>query len=75
MINAYWEPLTFRAPTLDPDKNGWRVWIDTSQASPYDIHGWNDAPPITGTEFAVGPRSIVVLAAAEEGAIEKSIAG
>ena len=40
MINAYWEPLTFHAPSLAPDKAGWRVWIDTSQPSPHDIHGW-----------------------------------
>ena len=63
MINAYWEPLTFQTPPLAPDKQGWRVWIDTSQPSPHDIHGWNDAPLLTGTTYEVGPRSIVVLAA------------
>jgi isoamylase len=63
MINAYWEPLTFRAPSLASDKEGWRVWIDTSQPSPHDIHGWTDAPLLSGTKYVVAPRSVVVLAA------------
>ena len=63
MINAYWEPLTFRLPLRDPGKNGWRVWIDTSQPSPHDIHSWSDAPPVPETTYVVTPRSIVVLAA------------
>lgn len=64
MINAYWEPLTFQLPALDPDKSGWRLWVDTSESSPHDIHGWNDTSLLTGTTYMVGPRSIVVLAAA-----------
>ncbi len=64
MINAYWEPLTFQAPPPDPDKEGWRLWIDTSRPSPHDIYDWNDAPLLTETATVVGPRSIVVLAAA-----------
>jgi isoamylase len=63
MINAYWEPLTFRLPPRGPGENGWRVWIDTGQPSPHDIHGWNDAPPMMASTCVVGPRSIVVLAA------------
>ncbi len=63
MINAYWEPLTFRVPPREPGKNGWRVWIDTSQPSPHDIHRWSDAPSVLETTCVVGPRSIVVLAA------------
>jgi isoamylase len=63
MINAYWEPLTFRLPLREPGHNGWRVWIDTSQPSPHDIHSWSDAPPVLETTYVVTPRSIVVLAA------------
>ena len=63
MINAYWEPLTFQTPPVALDKAGWRVWIDTSQPSPHDISRWDDAPPMTGAAYRVGPRSIVVLTA------------
>jgi glycogen operon protein len=64
MVNAYWEPLTFQTPPLAADMVGWRVWIDTSQPAPRDIHGWNDAPLLTETTCTAGPRSVVVLAAA-----------
>ena len=64
MINAYWEPLTFHTPLRDPGEHGWRLWIDTSQPSSHDIHNWDDAPLLTDPVYTVGPRAIVVLAAA-----------
>ena len=64
MINAYWEALTFQVPSPGPGESGWRVWIDTSQPPPHDIHSWNDAPLLIGTTYVVGPRSVIVLAAA-----------
>jgi glycogen operon protein len=63
MINAYWEPLAFQIPSRAADKNGWRVWIDTNQPSPDDIHAWSEAPLAPDTTYVVSPRSIVVLAA------------
>lgn len=62
IANAYWEPLEFELPPLNGEaKGGWLLWIDTSQESPNDIHPWNEAPPVTGTTYTVGPRSVVVL--------------
>ena len=44
MANAYWEPLDFMlpvgAPAGETTEVGWQVWIDTTCASPDDIHGW-----------------------------------
>jgi glycogen operon protein len=64
MASAYWEPLTFQLP---PDPvgidRGWRLWIDTSCPSPADIYPWSTAPDVSGSEYSVGPRSVVVLIA------------
>ena len=64
MMNAYWEPLDFALPALPTVAQAWRLWIDTSRPSPCDIYARHDAPPVTGTQYRVGPRSIVALAAA-----------
>jgi glycogen operon protein len=66
MINAYWEPLDFVLPAAPEATQGWRLWIDTSQPAPYDIYARDAAPPVTAHLYRVSPRSIVVLAAAEE---------
>jgi len=61
-FNAYWEPLTFELPDLELSPgNSWRRWIDTSLESPADIVPWNEAPSLSGSSYAVGPRSVIVL--------------
>jgi isoamylase len=58
--NAYWEPLDFELPLLDGQKH-WCRWIDTYLDSPNDIVPWQDSPPISGTTYRAGPRSVVIL--------------
>ena len=62
MLNAYWEPLRFQVQTRPP--GGWCKVIDTMNASPEDIHDSASAPLLDTSFVDVGPRSIVVLAAA-----------
>jgi glycogen operon protein len=68
IFNAYWEPLSFELP---PPANGpgqpWRRWIDTFLESPQDIVDWGRAPPVAGTSYRAGPRSVVVLFTGLEG--------
>jgi glycogen operon protein len=66
MFNAYWEPLVFELPPLEPGQK-WRRWIDTSGASPDDEHDWELAPSMQGTTCAVEPRSLVTLVAKSAG--------
>lgn len=62
MINAYWEPLTFKLPPLpNTGVRGWQLWIDTSRPSPDDIQAWEHAPPVMESTYQVGARSLVVL--------------
>ena len=64
MVNTYWEPLDFVLPPPPAAaRRGWRLAIDTSRASPDDIHGWADATPIVGNSYQVGSRSVVALVA------------
>ena len=64
IFNAFWEPLDFELPRIDPKKeNSWRRWIDTFQDSPNDIVAWQDAPAVPGRVYRAGPRSVVVLGA------------
>jgi glycogen operon protein len=65
MVNAYWEPLDFTLPAPPATGQGWRLWIDTSQSSPYDIYSRDNAPPVAEDLYRVGPRSIVALVAIE----------
>lgn len=59
ILNAWWEPLEFELPEL---KHGqWRRWIDTSLDSPNDIVPWEDAPPLQGSTYRMGERSVVIL--------------
>ncbi|MEN9934740.1 MAG: hypothetical protein RLZZ387_1319 [Chloroflexota bacterium] len=59
MINAYWEPLVF---TVQEGAAGeWRRVVDTSLPSPDDIVDEQSALPLHSLEYAVGPRSMVVL--------------
>ena len=66
MFNAYWEPLLFELPPLEPGQE-WRRWIDTSRDAPEDVHDWNLAPSVQGATCAVEPRSLVTLVARSAG--------
>jgi glycogen operon protein len=67
IFNAYWEALNVELPGLEAGRgNQWRRWIDTSLQSPDDTTMWQDAPPVAGFTYRVGPRSVVVLWATEE---------
>jgi glycogen operon protein len=60
ILNAYWESLDFELPERGQGCS-WRRWIDTSLKSPDDIVEWEKAPPISGSAYHVGPRSVVML--------------
>jgi glycogen operon protein len=68
IFSAYDKALGFELPPLSGGAraNVWRRWIDTSLPSPNDITPMDQAPPISGTTYAVGPRSVVVLIADSE---------
>ena len=57
ILNAYWEPLDFELPA----RGDWKRWIDTSLDSPDDIVLWEDAPPIGGPTYRVGPHAVAIL--------------
>jgi glycogen operon protein len=59
MINAYHQPLTFRIQEGLP--GAWRRAVDTALESPCDIADPGAEPAVTGTEYEVQPRSVVVL--------------
>ena len=64
MINAYWEPLTFRLPSPKKLPGGaWHRWIDTSRTSPEDIVPWHDMPIVTSRNYCLPGRSIGILIA------------
>jgi len=64
ILNAYWEPLDFELPVLDPpEEPAWRRWIDTALDSPRDIVPWQAAEPISGRSYQAGARSVVLLLA------------
>ena len=64
IFNAYWEPLDFALPELDPSLAGWRRIVDTSQASPADLAStFLDAPLVSTSTYRAEDRSIVILAA------------
>jgi glycogen operon protein len=58
ILNAYREPLDFELPKVG---GPWRRWIDTVQDSPEDIVEWQNAPPLAGHSYKVGPHSVAVL--------------
>jgi glycogen operon protein len=58
ILNAYWEPLDFELPKVG---GPWRRWIDTGRDSPEDIVAWQDARPLLGQTYKVGPHSVAVL--------------
>jgi glycogen operon protein len=65
ILNAYWEALDFELP-LPGGTRIWRRWIDTTLESPNEIIDWPAAPPVAGSTYHVGPRSVVVLVATSD---------
>jgi glycogen operon protein len=63
ILNAFWEPLHFELPQLKEQEDTWRLWIDTALDPPRDIVEWQAAPPVPGTSYQAGPRSVVALIA------------
>jgi glycogen operon protein len=65
MFNAYWDPLTFELPAPPAEsREAWRRCIDTALQPPNDICAWREASIVVQPEYAVQPRSIVLLALA-----------
>ena len=63
MLNAYWEPLTFALPKIgEQTARRWQRWIDTALPSPDDICAWEGAPTVSGSQYVVEARSLVLLA-------------
>lgn len=60
LVNAHWLPIAFQIGEGAPGE--WSRIVDTSRPSPEDIFEESVAPPLTVSEYAVGPRSVVVLA-------------
>jgi isoamylase len=62
ILNAYWEPLDFELPRLDPaGENSWHRWIDTALDFPHDIVEWDRAEPVPGHAYRAESRSVVML--------------
>ncbi len=61
ILNAWWGSLEFELPPSTDGLEGWRRVIDTTLESPDDFAG-PGAPPVPGSSYEAGPRSMVVLA-------------
>jgi glycogen operon protein len=59
MLNMHWDSLEFELPAV-PGRR-WSIAVDTAQTSPHDIADPGDESPVSGTTYAVEPRSVVVL--------------
>jgi glycogen operon protein len=59
MINAYWQPLTFRIQEGNPSE--WKRIVDTSMDSPDDILDPSTASALFSLDYQVQPRSVVIL--------------
>jgi isoamylase len=63
MLNAYWEPLTFKLPPVPAERQQrWRCCVDTALASPNDFCAWETAPFVEQAVYVVQSRSVVILA-------------
>jgi isoamylase len=62
MLNAFWEPLTFKLPSTGRQGNRrWLRWIDTFLPSPEDICDWGEAAVVSQPTYVVERRSLVLL--------------
>jgi glycogen operon protein len=62
ILNSYWEPLTFKLPTL-PSGQRFYCLVDTGQPSPQDYFEVEQAPPCVESTYLAAARSVVVLKA------------
>ena len=65
MANAYWQPLDFELPAVPFGTDCWHLWLDTYLPSSCDIYPQDAMPPVVGSSYRVGPRSIVALVAGQ----------
>ncbi len=65
ILNPYWEPLEFELPESKAKSERWRRWIDTALDPPHEICEWNAEPPVQGSTYHAGARSVVVLIASD----------
>ena len=63
IFNAYWEPLEFELPVLQPGVGPWLRWIDTALESPRDVSDWDQEEAVLAPAYRVSPHSVVVLIA------------
>ncbi len=64
IFNAYWEPLDFELPALDPALHGWRRIVDTSLDAPHDLATtFAEAAPASDPTYRAEARSVAILAA------------
>ena len=66
ILNAWWEPLSFRLPQ-PPGPGRWRRLLDTNLAPPQDLEPYQTAPVVGHDRIAVESRSVVCLAARRAG--------
>lgn len=59
LVNAYWEPLAFSIQ--EGRGSEWKRVIDTAADSPDDVREPDAQVPLSGPQYVVQPRSIVVL--------------
>ncbi len=65
VLNAYWEPLSFRVPSA-PSGRLWRRTVDTALDAPNDAVGLDEGPRIPGGErYRVEARSLLILVSEE----------
>jgi glycogen operon protein len=64
MLNMEGGTLDFDVPKLDGKR--WKIFADTSKASPDDIAAEGQERDFTGETYAVEGRSVVILVSADE---------
>jgi glycogen operon protein len=65
ILNAHWEPHRFRLPAPPVGSpTGWMRLVDTSLDPPNDIVYYDDAKPVRGPKYPLGPRSVAMFMAA-----------
>jgi isoamylase len=62
MLNAWWEPLTFKLPPLPPAQQ-WHRMVDTALEPPHDFNEPTYAPPVGKQQYRLIAESVVVLMA------------
>jgi hypothetical protein len=61
-LNAWWEPLEFELPELDPTRwSGWLRVLDSGRPCPQDLVSLAQAEGVVGARHRVEPRSVTVL--------------